>query len=312
LILTGVFALPFVYRSMRLYADRRTELRVDWFLLPQRMLIKLDLADAFTGWANRVAPAPWMARPLLILAATVLFFAGGIGVRWLGVPALWRALRGRMSHDTAIWRLLAWTTVAGIAIPFVLVTEPYNDTLQFYQTGLYVFWIFTAVAMAGIAARNLALGAAVIVLGVAVSLPSSVHYLQRRWTDTTRPPLIGITRTEIAMAEYLRAQDSQTTVVLNDRPLDPSLMAVLSERRIVLAWGRYAVGSAERLREVEAFYTSSRTVPNLLDILRKHHVTHVVVHTDRDRVNPEVLARLKLVMGDRDVQLYEVGAETGK
>jgi len=312
LILTGVFALPFVYRSMRLYADRRTELRVDWFLLPQRMLIKLDLADAFTGWANRVAPAPWMARPLLILAATVLFFAGGIGVRWLGVPALWRALRGRMSQDTAIWRLLAWTTVAGIAIPFVLVTEPYNDTLQFYQTGLYVFWIFTAVAMAGIAARNLALGAAVIVLGVAVSLPSSVHYLQRRWTDTTRPPLIGITRTEIAMAEYLRAQDSQTTVVLNDRPLDPSLMAVLSERRIVLAWGRYAVGSAERLREVEAFYTSSRTVPNLLDILRKHHVTHVVVHTDRDRVNPEVLARLKLVMGDRDVQLYEVVEESKK
>ena len=306
LILSGVFALPFVYRSLRLYADRRSELRLDWFLLPQRMLIKLDLVDAFTGWAARVAPAPWMARPLLIGAATVLFFVGGIGVRWLGVPALWRALRGRMPQDTAMWRLLAWTTVAGITIPFVLVTEPYNDTLQFYQVGLYVFWIFTAVAMAGIAARNQALGAAVIVLGIAVSLPSSIHYLQRRWTDTTRPPLVGLTHTEIAMAEYLRAQDPHATVVLADRPLDPSLMAVLSERRMVLAWGRYAVGSDERLREVQAFYASSRTVPNLLDILHKHRVTHVVVHTDRDRVHPEVLATLKLVMGDGNVQLYEV------
>jgi hypothetical protein len=217
-----------------------------------------------------------------------------------------------MSQDTAMWRLLAWTTVAGIAIPFVLVTEPYNDTLNFYQTGLYVFWIFTAVAMTGIAARNQVLGAAVIVLGIAVSLPSSVHYLQRRWTDPTRPPLVGITRTEIAMAEYLRAQDPEATVILNDRPLDPSLMPVLSERRVVLAWGRYAVGSAERQREVDAFYTSSRTVPNLLDILRKHRVTHVVVHTDRDRVNPEVLATLKLVMGDGEVQLYEVVGEGGK
>jgi hypothetical protein len=149
-----------------------------------------------------------------------------------------------------------------------------------------------------------------IVLGIAVSLPSSVHYLQRRWTDDARPPLVGITRTEMAMAAYLRAQDPGATVVLNDRPLDPSLMAVLSERRVVLAWGRYAVGSAERLREVEAFFQSTRTVPNLLDVLSKHHVTHVVIHTDRDRVHPEVLARLKLVMGDGVVQLYEVKPES--
>ena len=149
--------------------------------------------------------------------------------------------------------LLAWATVAGIAIPFVLVTEPYNDTLQFYQAGLYVFWIFTAVAMAGIAARNSALGAAVIVLGM-VSLPSSLHYLERRWTDNQRPPLVGITRTEDSHGgSYLRAQDPDTTVVLNDRPLDPSLLAVLSERRVVLAWGRYAVGSGERIARSGGF-----------------------------------------------------------
>src|SRR5205823_8173331 len=190
-----------------------------WFMLPQRMLIKLDLVDAFTRWAARSAPTPWMATPLLIVAATGLFFAGGIGVRWLGVPSLWRALRGRMPEDTAIWRLIAWATVAGVAIPFALVTEPYNDTLQFYQVGLYLSWIFVAATLARISARNAALGAAAIVLATALSLPSSVHYLQRRWTDRDRAPLAGVSRTEVRMASYLRDRDPDATVVLNDRPL---------------------------------------------------------------------------------------------
>jgi hypothetical protein len=317
LVLSGIFALPFVYRSVRLYADRRSELRIAWFLLPQRMLIKLDLLDAFSRWAGRVAPAPWMAKPLMLCAATGLFLAGGLGIRWLGVPGVWRALRGSalrgsdpmakgVTGSDPVWRLLAWTTVAGIAIPFVLVTEPYNDTLQFYQVGLYIAWIFTAAALTRFAARRPVAGIAAIAVAIALSLPSSVHYLQRRWTDATRPPLVSLTRAEIDIVEHLRSQDPEKTVVLNDRPLDPSLLAVLSERRIVLAWGRYAVGSAERLREVEAFYSGSRAVPDLLDILRKHHVTHVVVHAARDRVPPEVLARLTLVMGDGGVGLYEV------
>jgi hypothetical protein len=81
---------------------------------------------------------------------------------------------------------------------------------------------------------------------------------------------------------------------------------VVSERRVVLAWGRYAVGSGERLGEVNAFYGSTRTLENTLNILRKHRVTHVVVHPGRDRVSPDVLSRLALVMGDEDVKLYEV------
>jgi len=247
-----------------------------------------------------------MAKPLLVVAATLLFFAGGIGVRWIGVPPLWTALRGRMPENTMTWRILGWTTLCGIAIPFVLVTEPYNDTLQFYQTGLYVLWLFTAAGLSKLVGGSRTRGAAAIVLALAASLPSSVHYLNRRWTDADRPALVGLTRIEMDMASYLRGRDPDTTVVLNDRPLEPSLMAVLSERRTVLAWGRYAVGSNERQREVDAFYGSTREIPRLMDILSKHHVTHVVVHTNRDRVNPQVLDQLKLVMGDGVVNLYEV------
>jgi hypothetical protein len=312
LILGGMAALPFVYRSLRLYADRRSELRLGFFVLPERMLIKLDLVEAFSNWADRLAPMESLRQPIMLLAATALFFAGGLGIRWVGLPGVWRALRGRETSNTATWRLVAWGVVAGVGIPFVLVTEPYNDTLQFYQVGLYLLWIFTATALMSLVRKNRPLGAAAVALALIVSVPSSLHYLERKWTDDQRPALSGLTRTEMEIAAFLRTLDPQTTVFLNNRPLEPSLMTVLSERRVVLAWGRYAVGSGERLREVEAFYGGTRTPANTLSILRKYHVTHVIIHTDRDRVIPEVVAKLNLLMGDHEVQLYEVPGESEK
>jgi hypothetical protein len=305
-------ALPFVYRSIRLYADRRSELRLDYFVLPERMLIKLDLMETFTAWAQRTAPVEWLRQPIFLIAATALFLAVGLGIRWLAVPGVWRAVRGRIESDNATWRLLGWGCIAGVAIPFALVTEPYNDTLQFYQVGLYLLWIFTAAALMALARRRALTGAAVILVCVAVALPSSIHYLTRKWTDAGRPPLMGLTRLESEIASYLRGLDPQTTVVLHDRPRDPSLLAVMSARRIVLAWARYAVGSTERLREVEAFYHGTRTVENTLAILQKHNVTHVVVRTDRDRVKPEVLGFLTPVLGDDEVKLYEVPEDVRK
>ena len=299
LVIGGIAALPFVYRSTRLYADRRSELRLDFFVLPERMLIKLDLVQAFSS----------LPRPIYLLAATALFFAGGLGIRWVGLGRVWRAICGLQDAHAAAWRMIAWVVVAGIAIPFVLVTEPYNDTLQFYQVGLYPLWIFTAVALIALVRKDRALGSVAIAAAIAVSLPSSVHYLSRKWHDNARPALAGLTKTEIDIANYLRTKDPETTVILNNRPLEPSPLAVLSERRIVLAWGRYAVGSGERLREVEAFFGGSRTVENTLAILRKHHVTHVVVHPARDRVPAEVIAMLKPVMGDDQVKLFEVVTE---
>jgi hypothetical protein len=298
LLLGGICALPFAYRAVRLYADRRSELRLAYFVLPERMLIKLDLSSAFSS----------LPRPVSLLAATALFFAGGLGIRWIGLPRLWRSVRGRETPNAGTWRLLGWGAVAGIAIPFALVTEPYNDTLQFYQVGLYLLWIFTAVTLMALLRKSRALGSAAIALAIAVSLPSSVHYLSRKWNDSQRPALAGLTKAELDIADYLRRQDPESTVILNDRPLDPSLLAVLSERRVVLAWGRYAVGSGERLREVDAFFGGSRTLENTLDILRQHHVTHVVVHSDRDRVPPDALEKLRVVMGDDAVKLYEVPA----
>jgi len=305
-----LFSLPFIWGAATLDpADRRTRLVFDVAMLPRRMLIKIDLTDAFTRMAERLAP--WMAlrRPLFLLMATIVFLLVGIGVRWLAVPGIWRAIRAKAGDDRAAWSLLAWGVVAGIAVPFVLTTDPYVDTLQFYLAGLYLMWIFTAMALVAFARAHPRAGWVAIALAVALTLPSSMHYFARKWTDQQRPPRAALNGAELAIAEHLRASDPETTVILHDRPLSPSLTAVVAGRRIVLGWDvRYsAVGGEGRLREVNRFYSSAGGNPEAaLDVLRRYHVTYVIVRTQDDRVHPAVLAHLNMVLQFPDVTLYSV------
>jgi hypothetical protein len=306
--LTGIFTLPFVYNVLTLPAeDRRSNLVLAWFVLPERMLIKLDLTERFNRFADAVTPGTAMQRPMFLLGATAVFLAVGPGIRWFAAPRIWRALRDATQPNGTAWRLLAWVVVAGVAIPFVLATDPYNDTLQFYQTGLYVWWIFAAAALSAFAQRHGAAGMAAIVTVVLLSTPSSIHYLARKWNDNQRPALAALTRNELTIADYLKKQDASSTVILHNRPTAPSLMTVASDRRVVLGWGRgqYAVGSAQRARDVDRFFTSDKRNPvETLETLRRYNVTHVVVRNDRDRVHPEVLAKLTPLMSFPDVTLY--------
>jgi len=310
--LVGIFTVPLVYNVLTLPGeDRRSSLVFAWFVLPERMLIKLDLTRPFARFAE-LMPVEALRTPTFLLAATALFLAVGPGVRWIGASRIWEALRNAPQPDGSAWRLLAWVVVAGVAIPFVLATEPYNDTLQFYQTGLYVWWIFTAAALTSVARSRRALGAVAIVLTLVVSTPSSIHYLARKWTDNQRPPLATLMHNELAIADYLKTQDPDSTVILHNRPTAPSLMTVVSDRRVVLGWGRgqYAVGSAERSRDVDRFFASAKRNPDeVLETLTRYHITHVVVRADRDRVHPDVLAKLTPVMTFPDVTLYRTAIE---
>src|SRR5262249_60718553 len=91
-----VCPLPFIWGAATLDpADRRTQLVIDLFMLPKRMLIKIDLTNQFLREARRLAPVPSLRTPIFVLLATVVFLLVGIGVRWLGVPAMWRAIRAR-------------------------------------------------------------------------------------------------------------------------------------------------------------------------------------------------------------------------
>ena len=317
-----VFAIPFVLAALTIAPeDRRTRLVIEFFPLVKRMLIKTGLTDTFTSATASVVPWEPLRTPVLLLAATIVFFAIGIGVRLVGTPGVWRAIRRHPRTAEAVgtdspasvaaWSLLGWTVVAGIAIPFVVATEPYVDTLNFYVTGLYVMWIFAASALVSLAVRHPRLGVAALAVAVAATLPSSLHYLERRWTDRERPARVDLSGAEIRIADYLRNRtDPETTVVLHGRPLSPSLTTILSERRIVLGWDvtYSAVGGRDRLLDVNRFFASADGNPDhALDILGRYAVTHVIVR-DEDRVHPDVLSRLHLVMQFPGAALYTVPA----
>jgi hypothetical protein len=151
------------------------------------------------------------------------------------------------------------------------------------------------------------------VVAIAAALPSSVHYWSRKWTDAEREPRVAMSRNETAIAEHLRQYDPETTVILHDRPLAPSLTTIVAGRRIVLGWDvRYsAVGGEERLNEVNAFFGSSRGDPDAaLETLRRYHVTHVIVRA-QDSVHPAVLSRLKPLVTFPDVTLFAVPSAAG-
>jgi hypothetical protein len=306
-----LFSLPSLWNAATLAPeDRRTRLVIDPFPLVERMLIKTDLTDAFWRAADRIAPIASLRTAVFLALATVVFLVIGIGVRWVGVPGVWRAIRASAADgESASWRLLGWIVVAGIAIPFVFATEPYIDTLQFYLTGLYVLWIFAATALAGLAARRPRAGMIAIAAALALAFPSSGHYLAWKWTEQQRKPRVELTRSEVAIARYLRFFHPTSTVVLHDRPNSPSLTAIVAARRIVLGWDvRYsAVGGGERLEDVGLFYRSEDFDEHAaFEVLRKYHVTHVIVRIPENRVHPGVLARLKPIMTFPDAVLYEV------
>jgi len=325
-----LFSVPFLIGAISIDpSDRRSRLVFDVLLLPKRMLIKIDLTKAFADAASRLSPWPSLETPVFLLLATTVFLIVGIGVRWVGAPGVWRAIRGHQvvrspakagrheraeaGPDAGAWRLLGWGVVAGIAIPCVLATEPYVDTLQFHLTGLYLMWIFAAAALVAFARRHPRAGGLAIALAIAVALPSSVHYLTRKWNDAEREPRVAMTRNENTIAEFLRQSDPETTVILHDRPLAPSLTTIVAGRRIVLGWDvRYsAVGGEDRLRDVNAFFGSSRGEPDAaFETLRRYHVTHVIVR-DQDSVHPAVLARLKPLVTFPDVTLYAVASAVG-
>jgi hypothetical protein len=193
----------------------------------------------------------------------------------------------------------------------VLVTDPYVDTLQFYQCGLYALWIFAAAALIRFYRTHRAAGALAIAAAIAVSLPSSIHFLEMKWTDASRDPRVALTRGQLEIANLLRkTTDPESTVVLHDLPAQPSLIAILSERRVVLGWGHpyYAVGSGGRLTDVNRFFDSDPGDPAAdFDMLRRYRVTHVIV-TERDRVKPAVLDKLTVVARYPDAVLYAVPA----
>ena len=95
-VLGVVFSTPFVYAALTIAPeDRRSRLVIEFFPLVKRMLIKTGLTDAFANFTASVVPWEALRTPVFLLLATIAFFAIGAGVRLIGTPGVWRAIRRR-------------------------------------------------------------------------------------------------------------------------------------------------------------------------------------------------------------------------
>jgi hypothetical protein len=298
-----VLSVPYLYRIFTMYAESQARLAIGFFQLPRTMLNKLALGPTLTRWTSDAGLEGIAQQWTIVFAATVLFFVMGQGYRLIALPELWRVL---VRGTRPVERLCAWIVVAGVVIPFVIVTVPYHQTLHFYQMALFVLPVFVARSLWRLAPSRRALAIAATLL---IAAPTTGHYLWRKWTDDSRPFAVA-TAAHQEVAARLRGLDHESTVVLHDRPQDPSLISILSERRTVLAWWRYVRGSDARRAEVERFFRSASGDPTrALRALRTYKVTHVIQDVRGDRVHADVTSRLKVMLRSGPLVLYEVPRE---
>jgi hypothetical protein len=235
------------------------------------------------------------------LLALPLFLLGTIGSRLVGVPLLWRCLR-RPSQQDPIWRLLAWTVVAAFCASSFIVSVPYHESQQIHQFALFLLALFTAKAIAGWRGGVARMVSTAAVVGLAI--PGPLQYLHRKWTDHEHV-VTRISAGEARVASFLLSTDPEQTVLLHDRPDNPTPIGLLAERRSVLSWGSYVRGADERRVDVETFFGDSEPAATM-EVLRKYRPTHVIEYESRNRIAPEVRDGLDLVLRSGDVKLYRV------
>ena len=293
---------PFLYRVVTLYDDAQVTFAPAFFPIPLVMAGRVGLLYSFLGPAGTLGFRGAAQSGAAGVLATPLFLASTLGFRMIGLLAFWSCLRHPSRHEP-IWRVLAWTIVILWLTSTFIVSVPYHETVQVHQLALFLMAIFASQGVMDLRHPRARVAAAIIALAFAV--PSTVQYLHRKWDDPSRPPMAVTEPGEQSVAALLRDTDPERTILLHDRPNDPTLLGILSERRSVLAWAGYVRGHEERQGDVEAFFASPDTA-RASDILRKYHPTHVVEYLDRDHINPQVRDQLQLVLRKGNVALYRV------
>jgi hypothetical protein len=297
---TVVLAIPFLGRIALLYDDAQVTFRPALFTLPLRTLDRLEMESVPVTVAAAFGATGWWQLAIVGLLGTPLFLIGGLGFRLFGLPGVWRALR-HPTQERAIVRVIAWAIVGALAIPFVIMSVPYHETIQIHQFALFLLPIFVARAVFLRSRATL-----LTVLMVALAIPSTVHFLHLKWTDSERPYL-SVTTAEQSIVEALRRSDPQRTLILHSRPSEGDLIAILAGRRSVLSWSRYVRGSEERRREVDRFFRSDGQSPDeALAVLARYTPTHVIEDRSRDRLHPGIRARLRVVVRTPIRVLYAV------
>jgi hypothetical protein len=284
-------------------------LSIEYLSLVRRMLFKADLIDTLLAFVHRYISADsgnWITLSL----ASLIFLVGGLNARIVGLVPLWQAAVGCAAMR--VWTPLAWIAILGIAIPFVVAIAPFPTSIQPHLFGLLVLWPFAAYEVwppgAPPTPRRWIASAAML----ACSVPSTLHYGRAAHDAPGRPPIVSLGPGDHRILRYLERTDPETTMLLHSETLWPSLYAIESSRRVVLALSSYVEGDGNadvtnRSNEIAGFFGSPAAVgAEDFGLLGRYQVTHVIERVDRDRLHPNVLRHLHLVTGTPTVRLYEV------
>lgn len=297
---TLVCSVPFLIAIRSVYKESQAVLQIGngyVSVLPAILIPQLGLGPALSAFGER---NPWAAPAVAVAGSVSLLLVGGVGARWLGARELWRHLAHRSAAPG--WNLVAWQAAAGWIFPLAFITHPYHQTFHTLQGSLYLSWIFAAhaaLARQRVWTRALCLAALLL-----TAVPSTVHYLRVKWDDQ---PFASIDQDAQQVATVLAHESRAETVFLQRYHQGPSFLSVLSERRTVLAWSRYVRESLALQQEVDDFFRSADgRAADAVQTLRRHHVTHVVESVARDRIHPDVLRRLTLLVDTPNLRLYSV------
>lgn len=222
---------PLVLKTLAAAAGSNTVVGIRPLEIVRYSMEKLDwraAVEALAGVGSFAAPKEGF---LLVAAATLLWLVGFLGLRLLGLPALFRDLSSRSFLPS----VLAWFAVIGFPLSLLLRIAPaeaeglsrleaLNDAGWFATASGIVLWFPTARALS----RFRSGVAAVAVL--ALALPSTVqHFLH---TASLGHDRIGSARVEAA----IEARRISTPESLWLEPPDrarPSLLAYFSGRAVV-------------------------------------------------------------------------------
>lgn len=250
-----VVALPWALPSLLAGLHQEAPLRLAPLVLVRSAIA---LNPSLGGLARSLAGGGGSPlNDLLALAVlTLVFVAGGLGVRLVGLPWLWQGAR-RDESGFGAW--LAGTVAVAIALGLLVEGNPVSvEGMQFLLFAQALSWIPAGVVLAEATAGPGRRRAAAMAL-VAVALVGPCRYLARKaWPEFLTPASAAdrlrftVSPTTLAACAWLARQPARTdrlVVALAGDPEDMGgLLALhlgaLAERRVVASNGEYHVGTA--------------------------------------------------------------------
>ena len=281
------------------------------------VLAVLVLASAGKGPAPVVALEPFAptnpAREAFSLAAAsgLAFVASGVawtvlslGLRALGLPAAWRALReGSLAASVAAGLALSgWP----LALLFSIRADPaYDESFYFLQASGLVLWLFALPALVALGGRSRVLAAA---LAVAALLPAAEFVAAKARQEPER-----VSAAEVRAMRALRdASRPGDVVVTRARVRRVPLPVVLAGRRVPFAdyvgyWRQFATDEAlaERRAAVRAFF-QSRDAEGAARAAAALGARFVYLEGERAPV--EAVPGLRLVFAEGDQRVYALAS----